>query len=102
MIWDTSKLNGLGDIGVERVNLLNIYWEPGVTDIQRSRYFFHTELYDKDVLEELYPQLEGKLKGQTFISTKFLYDDHVSTENKHTVIEVYYLPCFVGLRPLSK
>lgn len=90
VIWDKSKLNGLGDIAVERVNLLNIYWEPGVTDIQRSRYFFHTELWDKDILEQKYPELEGKLKGQSFMSTKFLYDDHVNTENKHTVIDVYY------------
>lgn len=90
VVWDQSKLNGLGDISVERVNLLNIYWEPGVTDIQRSRYFFHTELCDKDILEQIYPQLEGKLKGKSFMSTKFLYDDHVDTENKHTVIEVYY------------
>ena len=90
VVWDKSKLNGLGDIHVEKVNLLNVYWEPGVTDIQKSRYFFHTELCDKDVLEERYPQLKGKLKGQSFFSTKFLYDDHVKTENKHTVIEVYY------------
>ena len=90
VVWDKSKLNGLGDISVEKVNLLNIYWEPGVTDIQRSRYFFHTELFDKDVLEQRYPELEGKLKGQSFVSTKFLYDDHVNTENKHTVIDVYY------------
>ena len=90
MVWDKSKLNGLGDIHVEKVNLLNVYWEPGITDIQRSRYFFHTELCDKDILEERYPQLKGKLKGQSFFSTKFLYDDHVKTENKHTVIEVYY------------
>ena len=90
VVWDKGKLNGLGDISVERVNLLNIYWEPGVTDIQRSRYFFHTELCDKDVLEQRYPQLEGKLKGKSFVSTKFLYDDNVDTENKHTVIEVYY------------
>lgn len=90
VVWDKTKLNGLGDIHVERVNLLNVYWEPGVTDIQRSRYFFHTELWDKDILEERYPQLKDKLKGQGFLSTKFLYDDRVETENKHTVIEVYY------------
>ena len=90
IIWDKSKLNGLGDIAVERVNLLNIYWEPGVTDIQKSRYFFHTELWDKDILEQKYPELAGKLKGQSFMSTKFLYDDHVNTENKHTVVDVYY------------
>lgn len=90
VVWDSSKLNGLGDIGIEKVNLLNIYWEPGITYIQDSRYVFHTELVDKDVLEEMYPELKDKIKGQSFISTKFLYDDHVDTENKVTVIEVYY------------
>lgn len=90
VVWDSSKLGGLGDIGIERVNLLNIYWEPGVTDIQRSRYLFHTELRDKDILEQTYPELKDKLKGQTFVSTKFLYDDTVDTENKFTLIEVYY------------
>ena len=101
VVWDKSKLNGLGDIHVENVNLLNVYWEPGVTDIQRSRYFFHTELEDKDVLEERYPQLKGKLKGQSFMSTKFLYDDHVKTENKHTIIEVYYHKHIQGKQTLQ-
>lgn len=100
-VWDKSKLNGLGDISVEKVNILNVYWEPGVTDIQRSRYFFHTELYDKDVLEGKYPELEGKLKGQSFVSTKFLYDDHVNTENKHTVIDVYYHKYVQGRKTLQ-
>lgn len=97
VVWDKSKLNGLGDIGIERVNLLNIYWEPGVTDIQRSRYFFHTELYDKDVLEERYPQLKDRVNGRSFMSTKFLYDDNVNTQNKHTVVEVYYHK-YVGMK----
>lgn len=101
VVWDKSKLHGLGDISVTRVNLLNVYWEPGVTDIQRSRYFFHTELEDKDVLEERYPQLQGKLKGQSFFSTKFIYDDHVKTENKHTVIEVYYHKYIQGKNTLQ-
>lgn len=91
VVWDNRKLNGLGDIGIERASLLNLYWEPGIADIQKSRYFFHTELCDKDLLEQRYPkQLKGGLKGNGFISTKFAYDDHVDTENKVTVIEVYY------------
>ena len=101
VVWDNGKLGGLGDIAVERVNLLNIYWEPGITDIQRSRYFFHTELCDKDVLEQIYPQLEGKLKGRSFMSTKFLYDDTVDTANKHTVIEVYYHKVVKGKKTLQ-
>ena len=90
VIWDKAKLNGLGDIAVERVNLLNIYWEPGITDIQKSRYIFHTALCDKEILEQKYPELQGKLKGKDFVSNKFLYDDNVNDENKATVIEVYY------------
>ena len=101
VVWDQSKLNGLGDISITKVNLLNLYWEPGVTDIQKSRYLFHTELCDKDVLEEMYPQLAGKLNGQSFLSTKFLYDDMVSTENKLTVIECYYHKYINGKKTLQ-
>ncbi len=102
VVWDKHKLNGLGDISVERANLLNLYWEPGITNIQKSRYFFHTELCDKDLLEQKYPeQLQGGLRGETFINTKFLYDDHVDTENKITVIEVYYHKYIEGKNTLQ-
>lgn len=102
VVWDKNKLHGLGDISVECASLLNLFWEPGVSDIQKSRYFFHTELCDKDLLEQRYPdQLKGGLKGQTFMSTKFLYDDHVDTENKITVIEVYYHKYIEGKNTLQ-
>ena len=101
VVWDSGKLNGLGDIGVECINLLNIYWEPGVADIQRSRYLFHTELMDKDLLEQQYPSLKDQLKGKSFMSTKFLYDDNVDTENKHTVVEVYYRRIIQGRTTLQ-
>ena len=101
VIWDKSKLNGLGDIGIECANLLNLYWEPGITNIQKSRYFFHTELYDKDILEQQYPQLKGKLHGESFVGAKFLYDDNVDTENKITVIEVYYHKFIQGKNTLQ-
>lgn len=88
--WDSSKLGGLGDISIERVNVLNLFWEPGITDIQKSRYVYHTELMDNDALEEQYPQLRGQLKGNDFYASKFLYDDNVPTDRKSTVIDVYY------------
>jgi hypothetical protein len=102
VVWDKNKLNGLGDISVEAVSPLNVYTEPGVTDIQKSRYFFHTELCDKDILQERYPeQLKDKHLSDTFISTKFLYDDHVDTENKVTVIECYYHKSIGGKNTLQ-
>ena len=88
--WDTEKLNGLGDIAIERVDLLNLFWEPGTEDIQNSPYFFHTRLENNLELEETYPQLKGQLKGTGFLASRFLYDDAVSTEGKSTVVDVYY------------
>ena len=102
VVWDRHKLNGLGDISVECVNTLNIFTEPGITDIQKSRYLFHTEIWDKDILEEKYPeQLKGGIKGNAFFANKFLYDDHVDTENKVTVIEVYYHKYVNGKKTLQ-
>jgi hypothetical protein len=102
IVWDKNKLNGLGDISVECANILNLFWEPGVTDIQKSRYFFHTELCDKDLLQERYPeQLKDARLGNSFISSKFLYDDHVDTENKVTVIECYYHKFIQGKNTLQ-
>ncbi|MBO5497247.1 MAG: hypothetical protein J5967_07565 [Oscillospiraceae bacterium] len=90
VFWDPEKAGGLGDIAIERVDLLNVFWEPGVGDVQESRYFFHTRLEDNEELVERYPQLEGKLKSLSFTATRFLYDDSVPTDGKSTVIEVYY------------
>lgn len=88
--WNPDKLNGLGDIAIERVDLLNIFWEPGVRDIQESKFVFHTRLEDTDTLERQFPQLRGALKTTGFTATSFIYDDSVSTEGKATVIDVYY------------
>ena len=90
VFWDPEKAESLGDIAIERVDLLNVFWEPGVGDIQESRYFFHTRLENNEELTERYPQLAGKLKSLSFSATRFLYDDSVPTDGKSTVIEVYY------------
>lgn len=90
VIWDADKLNGLGDVSVLNVDLLSVYWEPGVSDIQKGRYFFHVELQDNDLLEAEYPQLRGKLGGQGVTITRFLYEDNVDTSEKSAVVDAYY------------
>ena len=100
VVWDAGLLNGLGDIRIDRVNLLNLYWEPGITDIQKSRYFFQTELVEKEVLEEQYPFLEGKLTSSGPFSSRFLYDDAVSASDYATVVDVYYHKWFGGRKVL--
>lgn len=89
VMWDPARLGGLGDIAIERVSLLNLFWEPGVTDIQRSPYLYHTELVDREALEARYPQLKGQ-KAPAFQAARFLYDDTVDTTGKVTLVECYY------------
>ncbi len=88
--WDKSKLNGLGDIGIKKVDIINLFWESGIQDIQQSRNLFHVELHDNDVLVAQYPQLEGKLTTATMDVAKYIYDDKVDTTNKSVVVDWYY------------
>ena len=90
VFWDKSKLNGLGDISVQKVDIINLFWESGITDIQRSRNLFHVELMDNDLLLGAYPQLQGKLGNSTMDLSKYVYDDSVDTNNKSAVVDWYY------------
>ena len=88
--WDSSKLNGIGDIAVNAVDILSFFWEPGITDIQKSKNVFVTELVDNDVLTAKYPELEGKLKSTGNIMQQYNTDDTVPTDNKSMVVDWYY------------
>ena len=88
--WDKEKMNGLGDISIRKVDIINLFWESGITDIQRSRNLFHVELQDNDLLLGAYPQLEGKLGNSTMDISKYIYDDSVDTNNKSAVVDWYY------------
>lgn len=90
VFWDKSKLNGIGDISIKKIDLINLFWESGITDIQRSRNVFHVELADNDILLQQYPQLNGKLGSATMDITKYVYDDAVDTSNKSVVVDWYY------------
>ena len=90
VFWDKSKLNGLGDISIRKIDLINLFWESGIMDIQKSRNLFHVELADNDLLISSYPQLEGKLGSATMDITKYVYDDKVDTNDKSIVVDWYY------------
>ena len=90
VFWDKSKLNGLGDISISKIDLINLFWESGITDIQKSRNLFHVELVDNDILLGAFPQLQGKLGTSTLDVAKYVYDDKVDTNDKSLVIDWYY------------
>ena len=90
VFWDGTKLNGLGDISIKKCDIINLFWESGITDIQKSRNLFHVELVDNDLLIQQYPQLQGKLGNSTLTISEYVFDDSVDTTNKSAVVDWYY------------
>ena len=88
--WDKEKLGGLGDISTKKVNLLQLFWEPGIEDIQDSENLFYTKLVDNRKLEQMYPQLEGKLGRAVLIAREYRTDDKVDTSEKSVLVDWYY------------
>ena len=90
VVWDPDAEDGLGDIAVSKADILNLYWEPGVRDIQNSRNLFCLQLEDNDVLKERWPELEDKLGTPSVEASAYLYDASVDTSDKSTVVDWYY------------
>lgn len=100
IFWDGNKHNGLGDVAIRKIDFLNFFYEPGITDIQQSENVFTTELVSNRLLEQRYPQCRGKLGGNNFNIARYLYDDHVDTTDKSVVVDWYYHTEYEGRKVL--
>lgn len=90
--WNKELEYGLGDIDVCFIDMLKIFWEPGITNIQDSRNLFIVELKDNDLLEQEYPQLENNLGGHVIDVAQYANDDQntLDTTDKSVVVDWYY------------
>lgn len=86
--WDTEAENGLGDISIRRASILNLFWEPGITNIQDSANLFYTSMMDNAVLHEKYPQTMDK--GMPLQGVQYVHDDQIDTQDKSMVVDWYY------------
>ena len=101
IFWDGSKHNGLGDVAIKKIDFINFFWEPGITNIQESQNIFNTELVANNILVQRYPQCAGKLGGKTITLAKYLYDDNVDTSDKSVVVDWYYHTYVNGKKTLQ-
>ena len=90
VVWNSDLLNGLGDIEVRPVDMLNLYWEPGIQELEDSQNVFLLSLMDKTILEQTYPQTKDKLTGTAINAKEYNYDDTVDTTDKAIVVDWYY------------
>ena len=89
VFWDPAARGGVGDIAVRAMNLLMLYWEPGVADIQDSPDFFSLSLEDTAQLTARYPQLAGHTAGVLDVP-RYIHEDGADTASRSVVVDWYY------------
>ena len=90
VFWNQEREEGLGDVDIRFMDILNIFWEPGITDLQASRNLFVVTLRDNDLLEQEWPQLKNKTGGQVIDVKQYVHDDNVDVSDKSLLVDWYY------------
>ena len=90
VFWDPEAEDGRGDVRVTAVDLLNLFWEPGVRDIQDSRNLFLVTQCDNDLLDAAYPALRGKLRAPVDSTNQRIPEDVLDRSGKSQVVDWYY------------
>ena len=89
VFWDPAARGGVGDIAVRAMNLLMLYWEPGVADIQDSPDFFSLSLENTAQPTVRYPQLAGHTAGVLDVP-RYIHEDGADTASRSVVVDWYY------------
>ena len=89
IFWDPVLRGGLGDISIQSVNLLMLYWAPGVEDIQQTPHLFSQRLEDIELLGGRFPQMVGHT-GKGLDVGQYIHDDSIDTTDKSVVVDWYY------------
>lgn len=91
VFWDQTLEGGMGDISVKKVDLLRLFWEPGVDDVQDSPIFIALSLEPVYKLKKLYPKVADLLQaGKTGDYLTYSETDKVDMQDKSVVLDCYY------------
>lgn len=89
VFWDNAKNDGMGDVAIRQIDIHNIFWKPGIEDIQESPEVFTVAAVDNEELVKMYPQMEGKV-GNDKTTVKYEADDSTDDSSMSEVVDWYY------------
>lgn len=89
VFWDNAKNDGMGDVAIRQIDIHNIFWKPGIEDIQESPEVFTVAAVDNKELVKMYPQMEGKV-GNDKTTVKYEADDSTDDSSMSEVVDWYY------------
>ena len=92
VFWDNDKQNGLGDIAIQKIDLANLFWKPGVIDIQNSPYVFYVQYMDNEEIKSRWPEVKATGNGMLPLTpTQYNYmDEKADLTDMSPVIDWYY------------
>ncbi len=88
VFWDSDADFGIGDISIKNIDLLNLFWDPTVSDIQKSPNLFICAPMDIDILRERYPDKE--ISKESISLSEYEKDDAVDRSDQTLVVDWYY------------
>ena len=95
VFWNNRLENGFGDVDVRRVDVQNMYWEPGVRNLQDSKHLFLLAEVDTEELEQTYPAFDVRNTRPSNPENLFF-----GTEDGKTLVVDWYYKKNVGGREL--
>ena len=98
--WDNALEDGLGDISISLLDALNVFFEPGISDIQCSKNLFIVSLVDTDYLAGMYPSFADSFASGNSFDIKKYDSDMNDYSDKSLVVDWYYIKNINGKRVL--
>lgn len=90
MGWDKDANGGKGDLYVKCGQLLNLYWDQEVSNIQDSSDVFYLHQVDRDELLRDHPELEAELTADDRDYQRQPDNPKNAQPTKATVVDWYY------------
>ena len=89
VFWDGDADSGIGEISIGRVDLLNLFWDPAVDDLQDSPNLFCVRRVGIDTLKERYPGFD--FTGDAGLNAaQYVRDDALDLSRQALLVDWYY------------
>lgn len=90
VFWNNSLEGGLGDIDIKQLDILNLFWEPNIKNIEQSKNLFYVQSVDKETFLNEYSFAAQDLLSEDEVLESYNRDDGMCDHDKILVIDWYY------------
>lgn len=90
IFWNNDKNNGLGDIDIKCIDVMSIFWKPGIKDIQDSPNVFVVSYMDEEEIKARYPGIDVNAGNADDVFHYVNYGKDIDDTEQVAVFDWYY------------